>query len=335
MSTGTGRALWTVAKDLGLAYVAILALSALGLCARLAWFDAGVAPALDPFADEARARLTVPPDDPAAGRALALARERTAGDDRTALSLETRDGAPWLVLRSRDRADTSVVVDAARAAGVFEGGVVVSLSGFDLGVLARADADALVSSLGWVLPWLIASGGLGFLAVGVWARRRRPAPLGDPAAGPSRLAAIGLGVGVLAVGLSWSISVALEALGAPSREQEWVVRLAGGTGSAFVVLLVGAGLIAPLGEEVFFRGHLFRWLRAETTTPLAYDVSAGAFALVHQNPAAIAQYLAYGVLFAWAYARWRSLAVPVVAHAVVNVTGVLLLRLGASGAGGT
>jgi membrane protease YdiL (CAAX protease family) len=51
---------------------------------------------------------------------------------------------------------------------------------------------------------------------------------------------------------------------------------------AQLAIFVAAGaLIAPLGEEFFFRGYLLAWLRNAMAAPLAVAVSAAVFALVH------------------------------------------------------
>lgn len=89
---------------------------------------------------------------------------------------------------------------------------------------------------------------------------------------------------------------------------------------------VGAALLVPVMEELFWRGFLMRWVDNqdfEKVDPASVSIKAIAlstlvFMLAHtQWLAAIVAGLAY----AWLYKRTRSLWAPVLAHAVTN--GVL------------
>jgi uncharacterized protein len=89
---------------------------------------------------------------------------------------------------------------------------------------------------------------------------------------------------------------------------------------------VGAALLVPVMEELFWRGFLMRWVDNqdfEKVDPASVSLKAIAlstlvFMLAHtQWLAAIVAGLAY----AWLYKRTRSLWAPVLAHAVTN--GVL------------
>lgn len=99
----------------------------------------------------------------------------------------------------------------------------------------------------------------------------------------------------------------------------------------FVVTTV---LVAPLAEELFFRGMLFPALGRRMGLWPAAVVSALAFGAVHVTGAATtganalvaAMIFPLGVLLAWAYHWRRTLLVPVVIHAMFNgITTVLLL----------
>ena len=94
---------------------------------------------------------------------------------------------------------------------------------------------------------------------------------------------------------------------------------------------VGAALLVPVMEELFWRGFLMRWIDApdfEKVDPAAVSLKAVAlstlvFTLAHtQWLAAIVAGLAY----AWLYKKTRSLWAPVLAHVVTNgVLGVWVL----------
>ena len=102
----------------------------------------------------------------------------------------------------------------------------------------------------------------------------------------------------------------------------------GDVGLNLMVTLFGAGLLAPLAEELYFRGLLHRWFWAHFSTQpwLRVLLSSGVFALGHVDSAgAVASTFFLGILCALAYERTRSLWLPVAIHAVNNSLAVLLM----------
>ncbi|MPZ87633.1 MAG: CPBP family intramembrane metalloprotease [Nitriliruptorales bacterium] len=91
-----------------------------------------------------------------------------------------------------------------------------------------------------------------------------------------------------------------------------------------------AVLLAPIGEELFFRGLLFQALRRSLRLWPAIVVSGLAFGLSHLELLAFVLLFPVGMYFAWLFHRRGSLLVPVAAHATFNLVGVALLRLGSS-----
>lgn len=97
--------------------------------------------------------------------------------------------------------------------------------------------------------------------------------------------------------------------------------------SQVVFRWVGAALVVPIMEELFWRSFLMRWIdqpdNFQQLDPRAVSwraivMSSGVFALAHS------QWLAAvltGIIYAWLYKRYGKLWVPVLAHAVTN--GVL------------
>ncbi len=91
----------------------------------------------------------------------------------------------------------------------------------------------------------------------------------------------------------------------------------------FVIsLLVVAGL-APLVEELIFRGLLYGWLEARWGATVAFIVSSIAFALAHYEPAHIILVLPLGLLFGWLRKQSDSLLPSLVAHVANNALAVI------------
>jgi len=91
-------------------------------------------------------------------------------------------------------------------------------------------------------------------------------------------------------------------------------------GVAGLVLMV---LLAPVLEEIIFRGLLYRMLREQWGIVISVAVSAVFFSLVHQG-ALVSPQLAGGIIFALAYEWSRSLWVPIGLHIGANSAVYLL-----------
>jgi len=82
------------------------------------------------------------------------------------------------------------------------------------------------------------------------------------------------------------------------------------------------GLLAPLAEELVFRGLLYGWLAGRWSNLVAFILSSLAFAAAHTEPLHILLVLPLGFWFGWL--RWRtgSLVPTIVAHIINNTIAV-------------
>jgi len=88
--------------------------------------------------------------------------------------------------------------------------------------------------------------------------------------------------------------------------------------TGFIALSLGM-LIIVAGEELFYRGLIFNYIRREETETKALLWSSGVFALVHLNPANMPATFVMGLLFAWLYKKSNSLIIPIIAHFTYNL----------------
>ena len=84
-----------------------------------------------------------------------------------------------------------------------------------------------------------------------------------------------------------------------------------------------AVVIAPLTEEVVFRGVLLRGLLGRWNPWAAIVLSAGLFAAMHLNPAQAPIAFALGLVLGWTYVRTRSLGLCIIGHALNNASAYL------------
>lgn len=88
--------------------------------------------------------------------------------------------------------------------------------------------------------------------------------------------------------------------------------------AAFSVLLIGG--LAPVAEELFFRGMLFGGLRARVPFLPAALISAAVFGSLHltTGASAVPPLILFGFLLAWVYERSGSIWPAVILHAINN-----------------
>lgn len=160
-----------------------------------------------------------------------------------------------------------------------------------------------------------------------------PRPVAPRATSPGAIAAtIALGIGAALVG-SMIVGLVFEWLGLLVQEQARVLEIvqgahAHGIGAEAAALVLAALVLAPMTEEWFFRGLLFRRVAARSGRALAYGLSALAFAAIHDNPAGFVVYLWLGLVFAAVLERTGRLWAAMAVHAGNNAYVLAMLFAG-------
>jgi membrane protease YdiL (CAAX protease family) len=151
-----------------------------------------------------------------------------------------------------------------------------------------------------------------------------------PLLGADRLRAlrVGIGWGVLAwlgaAVVTFAVVLLLERVGLDP--DEGIAERAIGLLEPWLVV-VAVVVLAPIAEEVFFRGIAFNaWLR-ERGRRFAYIGSAALFSVIHASLVSLLPIFLLGLAFAWAYRRTRSLAAPIAMHATFNGISVAIALL--------
>lgn len=202
------------------------------------------------------------------------------------------------------------------------GTAVVALGGAPAGVAAGL---LLPVSVG--LPLLITLTWVGLLRRGIGdllGPRRRPS-LRDVGYG----VVVGIGtVVVINFGLGILLQVLAESVGAELPPVQETLRETANDPDLRLYFLLSTVVLAPLAEEVFYRGMLFQALRQRLWRWPAIGISGLLFGIVHLEPLAIVLTFGAGMCFAWAFARRGNLVVPIIAHAIFNLVGSLSIILG-------
>lgn len=95
--------------------------------------------------------------------------------------------------------------------------------------------------------------------------------------------------------------------------------------SAYMVFF--AIVLAPLGEEFFFRGLLFSTAKRYGWRKLGWIGVSFLFALIHLNAPTFLPLFVLALALTWLYEKTEGLLAPVMAHSLFNTTNLLLLLL--------
>jgi membrane protease YdiL (CAAX protease family) len=256
--------------------------------------------------------LPPPPDDPQAGR--------------------DRPRVTWSALE----AVALYLVGYLLIGNVLAGALVFTIAGVE-------DPSAAEGSVGLVATVVV---DLVFIGVMVlWLTRRHPGwprAIGLPRPGRGlRDAAWGGAMGILlyptiAIVIGIPFTILFEAIsGEPVSTPEQVPSELSVAGQVIAVIL--AVVIAPVMEEFFYRGILFRAIRDRRGFWVGALLSALLFGLVHYVPSpwqdalllqSVMVFTGFG--FAWIYERRGTIVAPIAAHVVFNVIGITLILTGAA-----
>jgi membrane protease YdiL (CAAX protease family) len=196
-------------------------------------------------------------------------------------------------------------------------GVPLSALGFDastpmqIGVaLLAVEAVTLVGIFGW----LAARGLITWRILG-------------PVRPRWRHLALGAGVGIAGFFIATVIPELIrQALGIPPPPRQQILEFVAGGQRGIWLVVVTVVVVAPVVEEVVFRGLLFQVLRRRLGLWVGIALSSVTFAIVHlellDRPLSLGALLVLGAWLAAAFHRTGSLVVPITAHALFNGVAV-------------
>jgi hypothetical protein len=142
------------------------------------------------------------------------------------------------------------------------------------------------------------------------------------------LRSLGYGVlfGVLFVIAAAAVGIILNALGI-EQTQAAQFPIENATGGGLAAIWVAGVVFAPVTEEIFFRGYLYRAMSALKGRTRGLIYSSLLFGVVHFNLPAFLPIMLGAMILAEGYRRTGDLWVPVIAHALNNAFAFTLLSL--------
>jgi membrane protease YdiL (CAAX protease family) len=233
--------------------------------------------------------------------------------------IAARPKATWSVWEG-----VAVYVLAILLGGVATLPILGAIDDEDLANLTSTAVAALVI-IGVLVAWLSNSHPtwrrvLGFPGRGAWWREIRSSVAFGLVLYPGMVFGVGLLVTLLLSAISGEQAQAPEQVPADL------------SAAGVVVTALYAIVIAPLHEELFFRGVLFRGVRDRYGLGAGLIASGLGFSLIHyidgpwQDTLLLMGVMLFnGIALAWWYERRGTIVAPIVAHMVFNVIGLTLI----------
>jgi len=141
---------------------------------------------------------------------------------------------------------------------------------------------------------------------------------------------LGILFGFVLFGLSTGLELLLDSFGIHQTQADLFASIRHASLGEFGLVLLAGAVVAPIVEEIYFRGFVFRSYLEQKGPAQAYLFSAAIFAAIHMNAAALLPIFAMGLLLSLLYSRTGSIVPGMAAHAVNNAAAFLLIYLGSA-----
>ncbi|MEN6392059.1 MAG: type II CAAX endopeptidase family protein [Syntrophomonas sp.] len=180
--------------------------------------------------------------------------------------------------------------------------------------------------LSYLVQFLIFSGMV--LLVALVLRRAHPGELGIKGTSRKNWLKYGLAGGVLAFTFAWAAGLVIERLHPDVSQQgvETVLRSVGSPGQ-FILLLLVVAVLAPLTEELFYRGMVYPVFRAYIGKTWGMVAAGSIFGLVHMDLWRAIPLAVGGIFLCYVYEKTGSILVCTLTHGIWNGILALLIYL--------
>ncbi|MDB6024764.1 MAG: Abortive infection protein, partial [Verrucomicrobiales bacterium] len=214
--------------------------------------------------------------------------------------------------------------------------IAIAIGGLAVQVVEKFGADIPTGPRQFMETVLLTTSyqGLGFLLVTLflWLQKIPWRDAFGLRSGPfSRVVLLGVTAGLIVLPLAWGLQefsaylfTYFEVQTAP---QEIIQKLQSGTEapSHQLYLFVVAVLVAPVIEEILFRGIFYPTIKQLGFRRLAFWGTSIVFAAIHNNKQAFLPLLFFAAILTLLYEETDNLLTPIIAHSTFNAANFLLL----------
>lgn len=136
---------------------------------------------------------------------------------------------------------------------------------------------------------------------------------------------VGVLVGMLVLVASAAIQALLARLGVQQTQMRDFACIRDFPPLGFAAIVLAGGVAAPIAEELFFRGFIFRSYLHTKGPVIAYLLSSAMFATLHLNAPALLPILTLALVLCFAYHATGSIVPGIVGHALNNSMAFAIL----------
>ncbi len=140
------------------------------------------------------------------------------------------------------------------------------------------------------------------------------------------LSYVGMVIGTL--GLAVGLNLLFDLVGITNKSEVFQQAAQQQYAAVLPLGLLVNGLIAPISEELIFRGIVYNRFRKHMKYLPSIVFSALCFGLYHQNIVQGSYAFLMGCVIAWLYEKFGNFYIPVIAHIISNVTAYMLTATG-------
>jgi membrane protease YdiL (CAAX protease family) len=140
-----------------------------------------------------------------------------------------------------------------------------------------------------------------------------------------RLVGIGLLLGVAVLIMSAVIQSVLQAIGVRQTQMAGLSCVRAFPLGGFLAVVLAGGVLAPIAEELYFRGYVFRTYFQARGPWVAYGATSLLFATLHLNLPALLPILVLSLLLCFTYRKTGSIIPSIVGHALNNTAAFCIL----------
>ena len=97
-----------------------------------------------------------------------------------------------------------------------------------------------------------------------------------------------------------------------------------------MIMILSSGILAPISEELVFRGCIFNIIKRTHKEMIAMIVSAIIFGIIHMNITQGIYAAMLGIILAYAYIVTKTILIPIIMHMSANLISVFITILYAS-----
>ncbi len=109
--------------------------------------------------------------------------------------------------------------------------------------------------------------------------------------------------------------------------QENVRKLQSGNYSNIGIIILTACIIAPITEELIFRGMIYPLLKKEIGVFWGCAISSLVFSIIHYNVLSFAVLFVFSCCLTYIYEKHNTLLVPIICHSTFNGIMIILILL--------